>query len=500
MNRKSPNQGVLFEMPAEQPYPALIISILPMHVDRIFQGTKLFELRKTLPATQFRRVYLYETRSGKGIVGCFDVKKVYDSVPLDELWETVGVLGTTKERFDAYFSGRETGCAIEIANPIKFREPVIPPTLKNKKPNFSAPMSYVILASSEKLYSYLEAKRVEEMGRSEISLRLIQPQEFNSFNRVVTEEISKNYDEITKKFAESILKTHAMGYDPNGIFSRSKEVYSVIARPNQLVGFTTITYKIGGSAKTGPTILFEEFRCRSYGKAIRREIEAICRVKGVRKLYCTCADNQSRVLRYLLNGGMKVEAHLADHYSARHGEFVLGKMLEASSAICQCPGRRISDAAGLAGPTDFDQAGLADAVAGLLQGGGYDVDEARAAQIAGSAIVGSERSYEDKPLNMVCLQSAGRCAGFVILIPKRGGSAKGIVASETNHAESVTAMIREAEERMRRSGRRKLYINHNIHDHFIIDVLVLIGYQIEGVLRQPYRAGIDHAILSKGLR
>jgi predicted transcriptional regulator/RimJ/RimL family protein N-acetyltransferase len=500
MNHRSLSQGVLFEMPAEQPYPALIISILPMHVDRIFQGTKLFELRKTLPATQFRRVYLYETRTGKGIVGCFDVKKIYDSVPLDELWETVGVLGTTKERFDAYFSGRGTGCAVEIANPIKFREPVIPPTLKNKKPNFSAPMSYMILASSEKLYSYLEAKRVEEMGKRDISLRLIQPQEFDSFKRVVTDEISKNYDEITERFAESILKSHEMGYDPNGIFTRNKEVYSVVAAPNQLVGFTTITYKIGGSAKTGPTILFEEFRGKSYGKAIRREIEGICRAKGVRKLYCTCADNQPRVLRYLLNGGMKVEAHLDDHYSASHGEFVLGKMLEASPAACQRPDRRDSDASGLAEATDFDQAELAGAIAGLLQVSGYDVDEARADQIASSATVDSERSYEDKPLSMVCLRSDGRCDGFVILVPKRGGSAKGVVASATGHAESVAAMISEAEDRMRRSGRRKIYVNHNISDHFIIDILFAMGYQIEGVLRQPYSAGIDHAILSKGLR
>src|SRR5581483_9144192 len=100
----------------------LLLSIRAMHAERIFQGTKTFELRKTLPQGDIRRVYLYES-GGRGVVGCFDVAEVILK-PIPELWETVGDQAASEARFTSYFAGRLVGFAIRISNPQKFSDPI----------------------------------------------------------------------------------------------------------------------------------------------------------------------------------------------------------------------------------------------------------------------------------------------------------------------------------------------------------------------------------------
>jgi len=95
------------------------------------------------------------------------------------------------------------------------------------------------------------------------------------------------------------------------------------------------------------------------------------------------------------------------------------------------------------------------------------------------------------------LNSNEACTGFAILIPKRGGSVKALIACSTSHAESIDALIAGAELQVRKLHKRKIYVNHNIADQVVIERLITAGFNIEGALRQPYKAGVDHLILSK---
>jgi predicted transcriptional regulator len=117
----------------------LILSIQPVHAERILNGVKHFELRKTLPKNGFRRVYLYES-GGVGVVGCFDTISIL-RMPVRKLWLAVGDNATPKERFFNYFGGRSVGCAIPIKNPIRFPRPVLLADIKKADPKFSVPIS-----------------------------------------------------------------------------------------------------------------------------------------------------------------------------------------------------------------------------------------------------------------------------------------------------------------------------------------------------------------------
>jgi hypothetical protein len=79
-----------------------------------------------------------------------------------------------------------------------------------------------------------------------------------------------------------------------------------------------------GCAKTGPTIIEPWAQHQGFGRATRKAIEEKVRRAGYRKVYCTCADDAPDLIGYLLNSGMKIEAHLDRQYSGDHGELVFG--------------------------------------------------------------------------------------------------------------------------------------------------------------------------------
>ena len=135
----------------------IILSIRREHAQRIFEGSKLFELRKSLPTDSFRRVYLYETGGG-GIIGCFDpVRILRDKKEL--LWDKVNFKATTRSRFDRYFENYSEGCAIEVSNPVRFRASIPARTLREIDPKFHVPMSSAPLRLESPLGRFLERRR-----------------------------------------------------------------------------------------------------------------------------------------------------------------------------------------------------------------------------------------------------------------------------------------------------------------------------------------------------
>src|SRR5207247_3302893 len=114
--------------------------------------------------------------------------------------------------------------------------------------------------------------------------------EYPKYVKLVTREIAPKYDDISKQFAVNILRSERLGYDPNGILTVRKEVMAIENPNNVLIGFTTFTHKLGGSVKTGPTVLLPGKRKRGWGSAARRAITKKATLDGIRKLYCTCPD------------------------------------------------------------------------------------------------------------------------------------------------------------------------------------------------------------------
>lgn len=117
----------------------LLISIKPKYVDKIINGKKKYEYRKSIPRKAIKRIFIYSTFPKKKIVGYFDFKGYLQDNPRD-LWnKTFSFSGISEEEFFAYFNSRKTAYAIIIERFYLFDQAIDPLDIMY---NFVAPQSY----------------------------------------------------------------------------------------------------------------------------------------------------------------------------------------------------------------------------------------------------------------------------------------------------------------------------------------------------------------------
>ncbi|SFP18179.1 ASCH domain-containing protein [Salibacterium halotolerans] len=118
----------------------VLLSIKPEFVEKIFNGEKQYEYRKSI----FKKggvdtIVVYSTKPEGKIVGELTVEKILQD-DIEILWEnTKSSSGTTYDFFKKYFQGKETGYAIKIKKAIKYDAPLSPFETIN---NFHAPQSF----------------------------------------------------------------------------------------------------------------------------------------------------------------------------------------------------------------------------------------------------------------------------------------------------------------------------------------------------------------------
>ena len=124
----------------------VLLSIKPEFAERIFDGTKRFEFRRSVFRDRsVRTVVLYVTRPVGMIVGEFDVGDIITETP-DFLWErTRAHAGISREFFDSYFEGRDRANAIEVAEVRRFATPIKPGAAIE---NFTPPQSYMYVSDA----------------------------------------------------------------------------------------------------------------------------------------------------------------------------------------------------------------------------------------------------------------------------------------------------------------------------------------------------------------
>jgi len=117
----------------------VLLSIKPEYVEKIFQGTKKYEFRKSIFRRNVKKVCIYSTSPVKKIVGRFTIVRITAGHPV-RLWEKYwAYAGIEKKDFFAYFQAREKGFCIEIGEVEIFKEPLDPHSLI---PGFIAPQSF----------------------------------------------------------------------------------------------------------------------------------------------------------------------------------------------------------------------------------------------------------------------------------------------------------------------------------------------------------------------
>lgn len=134
--------------------------------------------------------------------------------------------------------------------------------------------------------------------------------DFESFKALFQESITPLYPNSSEKSANSIIQKHQLGIDPDGYFTIKKTIWKGINDNNEVVAFTVISEKRGGSIKFGPTIVNKAKRGTGIGSSFRSLVESEYSSRGFRKSYSTTNLSNLAAILYILKIGYKIELHL----------------------------------------------------------------------------------------------------------------------------------------------------------------------------------------------
>ncbi len=102
----------------------VLLSIKPEYADKIFDGTKKFEFRRSIfKNPDVNKVVVYSSSPVQKVIGEFEIEQIY-SCDLNTLWErTKKHSGITEDFFFQYFSEKSSGYAIKIKNAKRYEKP-----------------------------------------------------------------------------------------------------------------------------------------------------------------------------------------------------------------------------------------------------------------------------------------------------------------------------------------------------------------------------------------
>lgn len=123
----------------------LLLSIKPKYVQKILDGQKSVELRKSKPrikAGDF--ILIYESSPTKALVGWCQVHNIISDTP-QQLWRQVKVhAGVTYDEFQSYYENSQLGVAIQIEL-IQTPRKISLDKIREKWENFRPPQSFQYL-------------------------------------------------------------------------------------------------------------------------------------------------------------------------------------------------------------------------------------------------------------------------------------------------------------------------------------------------------------------
>lgn len=477
------------------------LSIHGEHAERMFSGAKRFELRKIVPRTIPRRLYLFEARGSSSVVGHAVVEQLVSGTP-DEVWNHVGEAATTKTRFTEYFSGRPLAHAYEISCAVKYEKAVRLRELQAEEPELRFPQSFVYLNNYPNALKLLRARAFENALNDQdrdFQLRPLGSENRKEFLSLVQQHITESYAETGIIYANRLIDIHDHRSDEEGINTQSKVILEVHVEGLR-AGYVVLTEKLGGAIKTGPTILLPDFQNRGLGIRLREAIDRHAFRQGYRKVYCTFPETKASRLSYLVRSGYSIEAHLKCHYHPNHGEFVLGHALAKYSFPDeyilreQLPIFKHSRVDAFSSEiADFLRERFSSYITPV--NGDWSNRQVRAAAACAKGKVSSFKPrllYRADGLGLVAI-------AFVLL--KRGGSAKLTVLTDTDVESSIVDFIDHVMTVAKRRAPeiRKYYSHIPLLDSVAIRAFSAIGFTPEGVLRIPYSDTRSMLIMSRVL-
>ena len=102
---------------------AILLSINPIHVENIMDGTKRYEFRKKACKRHVDKILIYSTNPIMRVVGEAEVEDVLIDSP-EVIWEkTEEKSGIDKSFFNQYYENRDQAVAYKLKNVVKYASP-----------------------------------------------------------------------------------------------------------------------------------------------------------------------------------------------------------------------------------------------------------------------------------------------------------------------------------------------------------------------------------------
>jgi len=102
---------------------AILLSVNPEYVDKIFAGSKKYEFRKRLATRTVDKILIYSTAPIMKIVGEVQVVETISASPT-ALWEcTKRFAGISREKYRKYFKGCKVAYAYQLGQVIRYDPP-----------------------------------------------------------------------------------------------------------------------------------------------------------------------------------------------------------------------------------------------------------------------------------------------------------------------------------------------------------------------------------------
>lgn len=113
----------------------VLLSIKPEFANKIFDGTKKYEFRRSLFKNKdVKKVIVYASAPISRVIGEFDIETVIKK-EVNELWkDTKEFSGITKDFYMSYFDGKDEGFAIKVKKATKYKEDLCIQEAYGKKP------------------------------------------------------------------------------------------------------------------------------------------------------------------------------------------------------------------------------------------------------------------------------------------------------------------------------------------------------------------------------
>lgn len=136
----------------------ILLSIQPVHAEKIFNGTKKVELRRQCPrVNRGDLVFVYVSTPVKALLGTFQIDRIVEDRPY-RLWPIVRQkAGITRKQFYDYYSGADTGYGIFLRSTRKYSCPINLDHLRTVWMDFHPPQSFLYLTIDQ-------VKQVESLG------------------------------------------------------------------------------------------------------------------------------------------------------------------------------------------------------------------------------------------------------------------------------------------------------------------------------------------------